>query len=298
MEPRRALVTGITGQDGAYLAQFLLAKGYEVYGLYRRTSSYNFWRLQALGIDRHVNLISGDMTDGPSLANALETSRPHEVYNLAAQSFVGTSFTQPIGTTQTTGLGVTRLLEAVRAFDLSIRVYQASTSEMFGRSNVSIMDESTPFRPASPYAVAKVYGHWMACTYREAHGLFICNGILFNHESPLRGLEFVTRKVTNAVAKIALGIQQHVTLGGLTSSRDWGYAPEYVEAMWLTLQQEKPDDYVIATGETHLIQELVVHAFEAVDLPWGKHVKFSNEPKCPLDMEFLNGSYQISPFMT
>ena len=290
MAPRRALITGITGQDGAYLARLLLDKGYDVYGLYRRTSSYNFWRLKALGIEHRVHLISGDMTDGPSLAKALQTSQPHEVYNLAAQSFVGTSFEQPIGTAQATGLGVTNLLEAIKAFDLSVRFYQASTSEMFGRSDAPIQSESTPFQPASPYAAAKIYGHWMTCTYREAYGLFACNGILFNHESPLRGLEFVTRKITNAVAKIALGLQEDLKLGNLASSRDWGYAPEYVEAMWLTLQQDNPDDYVIATGETHTIQELVVHAFEAVDLPWEQYVKVDDGLKRPLDVEYLKGS--------
>ena len=288
---KTALITGITGQDGAYLARFLLDKGYRVFGTYRRLSTPNFWRLQSLDAYNSVELIPADLNDSGSLVSAVQIASPDEVYNLAAQSFVGTSFEQPIATAEITGLGVTRLLEAVRTFDRPVRFYQASTSELFGRGDSTVQTEATPFQPASPYAAAKLYGHWMSKIYREGYGLFACNGILFNHESPLRGLEFVTRKISNAVARISLGLQKEVELGNLGASRDWGYAPEYVRAMWLTLQQDSADDYVIATNETHTVEEFVSLAFDTVGLGWEKHVRIADHLKRPLDVEYLKGSY-------
>lgn len=290
---KRALITGITGQDGAYLAQFLLKKGYEVFGTYRRVSTPNFWRLQALDIYNKVQFVPADLLDTGSLYEAIKLSQPNEIYHLAAQSFVGASFEQPISSGNVNGLGVVRILEAVRHMDPSIRVYQASTSELYG--NVpSPQSETTPFNPVSPYAAGKLYGYWSAKMYREGYNLFACNGILFNHESPLRGLEFVTRKITNTVAKIELGLEKELALGNLESKRDWGYAPDYVESMWMMLQQNKADDYVIATGETHSVQEFVERAFEVIGKDWKDYVKVDKRFTRPLDVHELRGNTEKS----
>jgi len=288
---KRALITGITGQDGAYLASYLLKKGYQVYGTYRRLSTPNFWRLQYLDVFDKVNLIPADLVDSASLVEAVKTSDPDEVYHLAAQSFVGASFEQPVGTGMVTGLGVTRMLEAIRWVNPEIKFYQASTSEMFGGRSERPVKEEDIFAPASPYAVAKLYGHWLTKIYREGYKMFCCNGILFNHESPLRGLEFVTRKISNAVAKIALGIEKEVHLGNLEAKRDWGYALEYVESMWIMLQQKEPDDYIIATGEAHSVREFAEKAFEIVDLNWQGHVKVDKRFFRPLDVNYLQGDF-------
>lgn len=288
---RTALITGITGQDGAYLSRFLLSKGYEVYGVYRRLSSPNFWRLQYLDIFEKVNLIPADLIDMGSLLDALNTSKPDEVYHLAAQSFVGASFEQPVGTGEITGLGVSRILEAIRQHNPSIKFYQASTSELYGSGHSSTLDESSPFRPTSPYATAKLYGYWMTKIYRSGFDLFACNGILFNHESPIRGLEFVTRKISNAVAKCALGMQKELRLGNLEAKRDWGYAPEYVESMWLMLQQKESDDYVVATNDSHSVREFVEKAFGFVGLDWQKYVTTDEKFLRPLDIGFLRGDF-------
>ncbi len=289
---KSALITGITGQDGAYLAKFLLQKGYKVYGIYRRLSTPNFWRLQYLGIFDKVELISSDLIDSYSLIEAVKISRPDEIYNLAAQSFVGASFEQPIAAGEITGLGVAKLLEAMRIFAPHAKFYQASTSELYGSNHYSEQSEDTPFEPSSPYAAAKLYAHNMVKIYRSGYHLFACNGILFNHESPIRGLEFVTRKITNAVAKIKLGLENHLALGNILSQRDWGYAEEYVEAMWLILQQENPDDYVIATNETHSVKEFLEEAFSLVNLDWQKYVEFDDSFKRPIDVEYLRGNYR------
>lgn len=291
MNYKRALITGVTGQDGAYLAKFLLDKGYQVFGTYRRLSTPNFWRLQYLDVFDKVKLIPADLIDAASIIEAIKISEPDEIYHLAAQSFVGASFEQPIGAGEITGLGVTRILEAVREINPKIKFYQASTSELYGDGNLEAQTENTPFRPASPYAAAKLYGYWITRIYREAYGIFACNGILFNHESPLRGLEFVTRKISNSVAKIALGLEKELKLGNLDSKRDWGYAPEYVESMWLMLQQEEPDDYVIATNETHSVREFADKAFKIVGLDWEKHVTVDERFLRPLDVNFLQGDY-------
>jgi len=288
---KRALITGVTGQDGAYLAKFLLGKGYQVFGTYRRLSTPNFWRLQYLDVFDKVSLIPADLIDAASVIEAIKISEPDEVYHLAAQSFVGTSFEQPIGAGEITGLGVTRVLEATREVNAKIKFYQASTSELYGGGNIEPQTEDTPFQPSSPYAAAKLYGYWVTKIYREGYGIFACNGILFNHESPLRGLEFVTRKISNTVAKIALGLEKELRLGNLEAKRDWGYAPEYVESMWLILQQETPDDYVIATNETHSVKEFVESAFNVVGLDWGKYVKVDERFLRPLDVNFLQGDY-------
>ena len=288
---KTALVTGITGQDGSYLAKFLLDKGYEVYGTYRRLSTPNFWRLQHMGLFDDVHLIPVDLIDAPSLVEAIKTSKPDEIYNLAAQSFVGASFEQPIGSGEVTGLGVTRVLEAVRQTAPEVKFYQASTSEMYGNGNLQCQDENTAFTPCSPYAAAKLYAYWATKIYREGYDIFACNGILFNHESPLRGLEFVTRKITNTVAKIKLGIEKDLRLGNLDAKRDWGYAPEYVESMWLMLQHSRPDDYVIATKETHSVREFVEIAFGAAGLDWEKYVKVDKRFMRPLDVNVLCGDY-------
>lgn len=285
----RALITGITGQDGAYLARLLLEKGYEVYGTYRRLSTPNFWRLQYLGIFDKVSLIPADLVDSASVVEAISIARPQEVYHLAAQSFVGASFEQPVGAGEITGLGTTRVLEAIRMIDRGIKFYQASTSELYGRGNSHAQTEKTPFCPSSPYAAAKLYAYSMTRVYREGYGIFACNGILFNHESPLRGMEFVTRKISNGVAKIALGIEKDLSLGNLDAKRDWGYAPEYVESMWLMLQQPDPDDYVVATNETHSVRELVQKAFEVVDLDWREYVRADSKFFRPLDVDYLQG---------
>lgn len=287
----RALITGITGQDGAYLAKFLLDKGYEVFGTYRRLSTPNFWRLQYLGIFDKVKLIPAELIDTPSLIEAVNISQPDEIYHLAAQSFVGISFEQPIGTGQVSGLGVARLLEVVRKLSPKAKFYQASTSELFGGARNMSQNEDTSFHPWSPYAAAKLYGHWITRIYREAYGIFACNGLLFNHESPLRGLEFVTRKISNGVAKIALGLEKELKLGNLEAKRDWGYAPEYVESMWLMLQQKEPDDYVIATNEAHSVQEFVEKAFSIVGLDWQQYLRVDKKLLRPLDVKFLQGDY-------
>jgi len=257
-----ALVTGITGQDGSYLAEFLLEQGYKVYGLKRRTSTVTFERIKH--IQDSITLVSGDMHDQSSLLEVVKRVKPDEVYNLAAQSFVPTSWEQPLLTGDVTALGVTRILEAIRKVDPEIRFYQASSSEMFGKVREVPQSEKTPFYPRSPYGVAKVYGHWITVNYRESYNMFCCSGILFNHESPRRGLEFVTRKITHGVARIRLGLDSEISLGNLDSERDWGYAGDYVRAMWLMLQQELPDDYVVSTGETHPVREFAELAFEAV----------------------------------
>jgi GDPmannose 4,6-dehydratase len=261
---KRALITGITGQDGSYLAELLIRKGYDVFGLVRRKSQYGFGN--ASHLEKQVTFIYGDMTDLPSLVHAMKVSRADEVYNLAAQSFVATSFEQPIVTSDINGLGVTNLLEAIRLVNHKARFYQASTSEMFGLVQETPQSETTPFYPRSPYGIAKLYAHWMTINYRESYDMFACSGILFNHESERRGKEFVTRKITDAVAKIKLGLQSHIELGNLNAKRDWGHAKDYVYAMWLMLQQESPDDYVIATNETRSVREFVTHAFESVDI--------------------------------
>jgi len=267
---KKSLVTGLTGQDGAYLAKFLLEKGYKVYGLHRRSSTANLWRLEHLEIENNVEILDGDLGDFSSIERALEESEPDEVYNLAAQSFVATSWKQPLYTADISGLGVLRVLEAIRNVNLKIKFYQASSSEMFGKVQEIPQKETTPFYPRSPYGVSKVFGYWATVNYRESFNMFACNGILFNHESPLRGTEFVTRKITDGVAQIKKGLQDHLELGNLDAKRDWGFAGDYVEAMWLMLQQDKPDDYVIATGETHTVREFVELAFEevGVNIKW------------------------------
>ncbi|HUY32144.1 MAG TPA: GDP-mannose 4,6-dehydratase [Pirellulales bacterium] len=262
--PPKALITGITGQDGAYLAEFLLGKGYEVHGVVRRSSSENFERIAKL--THRITLHQADLLDQLSLITVLEESRPREVYNLAAQSFVPTSWLQPLLTGEFTALGVTRVLEAIRLVDPTIRFYQASSSEMFGKVQEEPQNERTTFWPRSPYGVAKVYGHWITVNYRESYGIFACSGILFNHESPMRGKEFVSRKITDAAARIKLGVQRELRLGNLDALRDWGYAGDYVEAMWRMLQQNQPDDYVVATGVKHSVRELVDLAFARVGL--------------------------------
>ncbi|KKR76440.1 MAG: GDP-mannose 4,6-dehydratase [Candidatus Levybacteria bacterium GW2011_GWA2_40_8] len=261
---KKALITGITGQDGSYLAEFLLKKGYKVYGLVRRLSSPNVTNIRH--ISDKIELIPGDLLDQGSLSDALTISEPDEVYNLAAQSFVKASWSQPVLTGEFTGLGVTRMLEAIRTINKKIKFYQASSSEMFGKVTESPQKETTRFHPRSPYGVAKVYGHYITVNYRESYDIFACSGMLFNHESPRRGLEFVTRKISNGVARIKLGKQDKIELGSLEPKRDWGYAGDYVEAIWLMLQQNKPDDYVIATGENHSVKEFVQIAFETVGI--------------------------------
>jgi GDPmannose 4,6-dehydratase len=287
---KAALVTGITGQDGAYLAQWLLGKGYDVYGVIARRGSDTLWRLRELGIDGDVRLLNGDMIDLSSLVRALETSRAVEVYNLAAQSFVATSWEQPLLTAQVTGVSVVNMLEAVRMVNDRIRFYQASTSEMFGLIQAERQDETTPFYPRSPYGVAKLYGHWMTINYRESFNIHASSGILFNHESPLRGLEFVTRKVTNAVARIKLEKQNELRLGNIDAKRDWGFAGDYVEAMWLMLQQDKPDDYVIATGLTTTVRDMCRIAFAHVGLDYEKYVVIDPKFFRPAEVDVLLGN--------
>ena len=281
----RALITGITGQDGGYLAEFLLEKGYDVVGMVRRTSTINFERIRH--IQDKITLVQGDLLDQISLINLLEEYRPDEVYNLAAQSFVPTSFEQPVLTGETTGLGVTRMLDAVRIANKGIKFYQASSSEMFGKVRTVPQNEDTPFYPRSPYGVAKVYGHWITVNYRESYGLFAVSGILFNHESPRRGLEFVTRKVTHGAARIKLGLADELRLGNLEARRDWGYAGDYVRAMWLMLQQDKPDNYVIGSGTTHSVRELCEVAFGCLDLDWEKYVVVDPKFYRPAEVDLL-----------
>jgi GDPmannose 4,6-dehydratase len=306
---KSALITGITGQDGAYLASFLLEKGYAVFGTYRRTNSVNFWRLEELGVDKHPNLqlVEYDLTDLSASIRLLQSTSATEVYNLAAQSFVGVSFEQPITTAEITGIGVVNLLEAIRIVNPKIRFYQASTSEMFGKVQAIPQVEDTPFYPRSPYGVAKLYAHWMTVNYRESYDIFGCSGILFNHESPLRGREFVTRKITDSVAKIRLGKMSCIELGNLDAKRDWGFAKEYVEGMWLILQAEEPDTFVLATNRTETVRDFVRMAFKgagiqidfkgaadsevAVDVDTGKIVMRVN-PKLhrPAEVELLIGN--------
>jgi GDPmannose 4,6-dehydratase len=286
---KTALITGVTGQDGAYLASFLLARGYKVIGAYRRTSGDSFVRLRRLGILDQIELTSFDLMDMGSAFSLINQYRPHEIYNLAAQSFVQSSFAEPIATATYTGMGTMNLLEAIRQVDTSIRFYQASSSEMYGNGSSGAKTEETPFRPSSPYATAKVFAHWTAINYREAYGIPASCGILFNHESPLRGIEFVTRKITDAVAKIKLGNSNELRLGNLESSRDWGYAPDYVAAMWQMLQLPEPGDYVVATGTSHSIKDFVEKAFALEDLdPW-KYVVQDRKFYRPLDVNYLLG---------
>jgi GDPmannose 4,6-dehydratase len=285
---RRALVTGITGQDGSHLADWLLEKGYEVHGVVRRASTENFERIAHLA-DR-VRLHQADLLDQLSIINVFQTVQPDEVYNLAAMSFVPTSWTQPVLTGEFTAMGVTRVLEAIRLLNAKgIRFYQASSSEMFGKVQETPQRETTPFYPRSPYGVAKVYGHWITVNYRESYGIFACSGILFNHEGPRRGKEFVSRKVTDAVARIKLGLQKNLRLGNLEARRDWGYAGDYIKAMWLMLQQPEPDDYVVASGESHSVRELVEVAFAHVNLDWRKHVITDPILTRPAEVDFLVG---------
>jgi len=284
---KKALITGITGQDGSYLAEFLLDKGYDVYGLIRRSSVEKFERIEH--IRNKVNLVQGDLADQNSLISALREVNPDEVYNLAAQSFVPTSWNQPILTGDLTALGVTRILEAIRVINPKIKFYQASSSEMFGKVRETPQTEKTPFYPRSPYGVAKVYGHYITVNYRESYGIFACSGILFNHESPKRGLEFVTRKVTDAVAKIKLGLATELRMGNLDAKRDWGFAGDFVEAMYLMLQQEKADDFVISTGETHSVRELCEIAFAHVGLNYKDYVKIDSKFIRPAEVDLLVG---------
>jgi GDPmannose 4,6-dehydratase len=287
MTKRRALISGVTGQDGSYLAEFLSEQGYEVIGMVRRTSTINFERI--IDIQDKICIVQGDLLDQVSLIGILREHRPTEVYNLAAQSFIPTSFKQPVLTGEFTALGVTRMLEAIRIVDPGIRFYQASSSEMFGKVVEIPQKETTPFHPRSPYGVAKVYGHWITVNYRESYNLFAVSGILFNHESPRRGLEFVTHKVTYNAAKIALGLTDKLPLGNLDSQRDWGWAPDYVRMMYLMLQQDHPEDYVIATGRTHSIRRLCEVAFGCVDLDWQRYVYVSQADLRPADVDLLIG---------
>jgi len=290
MTTKRALITGITGQDGSYLAEFLLKKGYQVIGMVRRSSTLNFQRIEH--IQDQLTLVSGDLMDQVSMINILETHRPNEVYNLAAQSFVQTSWDQPVFTGEVTGLGVTRMLDAIRVVDPGIRFYQASSSEMFGKVREVPQSESTPFYPRSPYGVAKVYGHWITVNYRESYDLFACSGICFNHESPRRGHEFVTRKIARAAARIKKGFQDELRLGNLDAQRDWGYAPDYVRGMWMMLQQDRPDDYLLATGKTHTVQRFVDLAFSVVDLDAKDYVVQDPRFMRPAEVDLLIGDPQ------
>ena len=288
MAQKRALITGITRQHSSYLAEFLLGKNYKVFGLTRRTSTQNYERIRH--IQDKIQLIPGDLLDQQSLISAIEIANPDEIYNLAAQSFVATSWSQPVLTGEFTALGVTRMLEAMRQVKPKARFYQASSSEMFGKARETPQNEKTPFHPRSPYGVAKVYGHWITINYRESYDLFAVSGILFNHESPRRGLEFVTRKISHTVAKIHLGQEKHLVLGNLEAKRDWGFAGDYVEAIWMMLNQNEPDDFVIATGENHSVREFVEEAFKVVGITnWGKYVRTSKEFIRPAEVDFLIG---------
>lgn len=284
---KTALITGITGQDGSYLAEFLLEKGYRVVGMVRRSSSEKFERIAHIS-DR-IDMVQADLLDQYSIIRLVEEIRPDEIYNLAAMSFVPTSWTQPVLTAEFTAIGVTRMLEAVRAVDPKIRFYQASSSEMFGKVKEIPQSETTPFHPRSPYGVAKVYGHWITVNYRESYDIYAVSGILFNHESPRRGLEFVTRKVSNAVARIKLGLAETLPMGNLDAKRDWGFAGDYVQAMWLMLQQDSPDDFVVATGETHSVRELVEIAFSHVGLDYRNHVVMDERFMRPAEVDLLIG---------
>ena len=284
---RKALITGITGQDGSYLAEFLLSKGYRVCGMIRRSSTENFERISH--ILNRIELMRGDLLDQLSLISLLRKIRPHEVYNLAAQSFVPASFEQPILTGEVTGLGVSRLLEAIRLVDRNIRFYQASTSEMFGHVDHSQQNERTPLKPRNPYGVAKTYGHWLCLIYREGYKMFAVSGILFNHESPRRGKEFVSRRISDGVARIKLGLAKSLSLGNLKAKRDWGFAGDYVQAMWRMLQQPKPDDYVVATGKAHSVEDFARVAFQHVGLPWKKYVRVDSKLTRPTELHILCG---------
>lgn len=288
MAKKKAFITGVTGQDGSYLSEFLLSKDYEVYGMVRRASVERFERIEH--IKDRMHLVQGDLTDQSSLDEAVKTIMPDEVYNLAAQSFVPTSWNQPTLTGEVTGMGATRLLESVRKLKPDARFYQASSSEMFGKVREVPQDELTPFHPRSPYGVAKVYAHFITVNYRESYNMYACSGILFNHESPRRGFEFVTRKITSTVARIKLGLANELRLGNLDAKRDWGFAGDYVEAMWMMLQQDEPDDYVIATGETHSVKEFVELAFRAAGLDWEKYVVIDPKFLRPAEVELLIGS--------
>jgi len=285
---KRALITGVTGQDGSYLAEFLLSKGYDVHGMVRRSSTENFERISHLR-DR-VTLHQADLLDQLSIIGLIKDVRPHEVYNLAAQSFVPTSWVQPVLTGEFTAIGVTKVLEAIRLVDPKIRFYQASSSEMFGKVQETPQTEKTPFWPRSPYGVAKVYGHWITVNYRESYDLFACSGILFNHESPRRGKEFVTRKISHAVASIKRGLQKELRLGNVEAKRDWGFAGDYVRAMWLMLQQGSPDDFVVATGKNHTVREFCEIAFDHVGLPWKKYVVVDKALFRPAEVNTLCGN--------
>lgn len=288
---KKAFITGVTGQDGSYLAELLLEKGYKVYGLTRRTSTQNFERIKTIIHHPNLELISGDLIDQHSITFALQDIQPDEIYNLAAQSFVKASWEQPVLTGEFTAIGVTKVLEAMRLACPKAKFYQASSSEMFGKVREVPQNENTPFYPRSPYGVAKVYGHWITVNYRESYDIYAVSGILFNHESPRRGLEFVTRKISNAVARIKLGKQEFLELGNLDSKRDWGYAKDYVEAMWLMLQQEKADDYVISTGETHSVREFLDIAFKAANLGnYEKYVKHNKKYDRPAEVDLLIGN--------
>jgi GDPmannose 4,6-dehydratase len=284
---KSALITGITGQDGSYLAELLLEKGYDVYGLIRRLSTPNISRIEH--ILPNIELVEGDLTDQSSINDAIHRLQPDEIYNLAAHSFVGTSWNQPVLIGDVTGVGVVRLLEGVRHSCPDARIYQASTSEMFGKVHETPQNENTRFYPRNPYGFSKVYGYWAFVNYRERYGMHLSNGILFNHESPRRGIEFVTRKITDGVARIKLGLADELRLGNLDAKRDWGHAADYVEAMWLMLQQEEPDDYVIATGKAHSVQEFVELAFDAVGLDWEKYVMIDSKFVRPAEVELLQG---------
>jgi len=285
-----ALITGIGGMDGSHLADFLLKKGYIVYGVERRSSSKN--RTNSDHLEGRVVFLQGDLTDQNSLLRCLKESNPDEIYNLAAQSFVGESWNTPEHTSEVTGLGVLRILEAVREYNPKIKFYQASSSEMFGRMVENPANENTPFYPRSPYGVAKLYGHWITKNYRESYGMFACSGILFNHESERRGIEFVTRKISDGVARIHLGLADYITLGNLDAKRDWGYAPDYVEAMWLMMQQDTPDDYVIATNETRTIKEFLKEAFDIVGISdWESYVRHDSRFMRPAEVDVLRGDY-------
>jgi len=287
---KTALITGINGMDGSHLADFLLQKGYTIYGLERRSSSKN--RVNTNHLEEKIHFIKGDLTDQNSLIRALKETNPTEVYNLAAQSFVGESWNTPEHTSDVTGLGVLRILEAIREVDQTIRFYQASSSEMFGRMVENPANENTPFYPRSPYGVAKLYGHWITKNYRESYGMFACSGILFNHESERRGVEFVTRKISDGVARIHLGLADNITLGNLDAKRDWGYAPDYVEAMWLMLQQDTPDDYVVATNETRPISEFLETAFQHIGITdWNKYITIDSRYLRPAEVDILRGDY-------
>ena len=283
-----ALITGINGMDGSHLAELLLTKGYKVYGMERRSASRDDSNLSS--IKDKITILHGDLTDQTSLLNCLKESNPDEVYNLGAQSFVKASFQMPLQTAEVTGLGVLRILEAIKEYNINIRFYQASTSEMFGKVQETPQTENTPFYPRSPYGVSKLYGHWITKNYRESYNMFACSGILFNHESEKRGIEFVTRKITNGIAQIKLGLADYISLGNLDAKRDWGYAPDYVEAMWLMLQQDTPDDYVIATGETYSIREFLDIAFNHIGITdWGPYIKQDPKFMRPAEVDLLIG---------